>query len=409
MIHAYADDGARAGPRLPRRDRGAPPGPARRAVGQPLTVRPGSWAAMPIEFAERIRRIPVYPAADGYALAATSRCSPPTRRRIRRCRRSQRRSRAALGGAQPLSGPDELALRAALSDRYGVPVAPDRDRQRLVRHPARRRRGAARAGRRARLRVAELQRLPAPRRRVGRARDRGAGRRRRTATTSTRCAAEITAATRLVIVCNPNNPTSTALPLEEIAAFVARGPAPRRRDPRRGLLRVQPAPGPRRVARPARRATRTSSCCARSRRSTGSCGLRVGFALCGSEDFRTAVDQVRQPFFCNVAAQAAAIEALRTRTRSPAASSATSPSGSTLEDGLRAARDRARGVAGQLRLVRPARATPTASATRSCAALAERGVLVRAGDVARAARARCASRSGPARGEKFLAALGELL
>src|SRR6187399_2088576 len=31
---------------------------------------------------------------------------------------------------------------------------------------------------------------------------------------------EITAATRLVIVCNPNNPTSTALPLEEIAAFV---------------------------------------------------------------------------------------------------------------------------------------------------------------------------------------------
>ena len=50
----------------------------------------------------------------------------------------------------------------------------------------------------------------------------------------------------------------------------------------------------------------------------GLCGLRVGFALCGSEDFRTAVDQVRQPFFCNAAAQAAAIEALQaTRTRSP--------------------------------------------------------------------------------------------
>ena len=32
---------------------------------------------------------------------------------------------------------------------------------------------------------------------------------------------EITVATRLVVVCNPNNPTSTALPLEEIAAFVA--------------------------------------------------------------------------------------------------------------------------------------------------------------------------------------------
>ena len=43
----------------------------------------------------------------------------------------------------------------------------------------------------------------------------------------------------------------------------------------------------------------------------GLCGLRVGFALCGSEQFRTAVDQVRQPFFCNAAAQAAAVEALK--------------------------------------------------------------------------------------------------
>jgi histidinol-phosphate aminotransferase len=42
----------------------------------------------------------------------------------------------------------------------------------------------------------------------------------------------------------------------------------------------------------------------------GLCGLRVGYGLCGSEEFRTAVDQVRQPFFCNVAAQAAALEAL---------------------------------------------------------------------------------------------------
>jgi len=37
-------------------------------------------------------------------------------------------------------------------------------------------------------------------------------------------ATEITAATRLVIVCNPNNPTSTALPLDEVAAFVERVP-----------------------------------------------------------------------------------------------------------------------------------------------------------------------------------------
>jgi histidinol-phosphate aminotransferase len=39
--------------------------------------------------------------------------------------------------------------------------------------------------------------------------------------------------------------------------------------------------------------------------------LRVGFALCGDEAFPAAVNQVRQPFFCNAAAQAAAIEALK--------------------------------------------------------------------------------------------------
>jgi histidinol-phosphate aminotransferase len=42
----------------------------------------------------------------------------------------------------------------------------------------------------------------------------------------------------------------------------------------------------------------------------GLCGLRVGYAL-GSEDFRLAVDRVRQPFSVNALAQAAAVEALR--------------------------------------------------------------------------------------------------
>jgi len=42
----------------------------------------------------------------------------------------------------------------------------------------------------------------------------------------------------------------------------------------------------------------------------GLCGLRVGYALCGSEELPRALDQVRQPFFCNALAQAAAVEAL---------------------------------------------------------------------------------------------------
>ncbi len=43
----------------------------------------------------------------------------------------------------------------------------------------------------------------------------------------------------------------------------------------------------------------------------GLAGLRVGYGLCGSRDFRAAVDQVRQPFYLNSAAQAAAVEALK--------------------------------------------------------------------------------------------------
>ena len=68
----------------------------------------------------------------------------------------------------------------------------------------------------------------------------------------------------------------------------------------------------------------------------GLAGLRVGFALCGSEDLPRALDQVRQPFFCNALAQAAAVEALATRTRSPSASRAPSPSASSVDERLRA-------------------------------------------------------------------------
>jgi histidinol-phosphate aminotransferase len=122
--------------------------------------------------------------------------------------------------------------------------------------------------------------------------------------------AEITVATRLVIVCNPNNPTSTALPLEEIERFVAQ--VPRHvcvlideaycefnvlDDPDASLDLV------RRHANVV--LLRTFS------KVYGLAGLRCGYALCGEEAFRVAVEQVRQPFFCNALAQAAAEEALR--------------------------------------------------------------------------------------------------
>ena len=227
----------------------------------------------------------------------------------------------AMAGANRYPDPSNSTLKRALSGRYGVPGEPDRDRQRLVRHPARRRRGAARARRRARLRVAVVQRLPAPRGRLGRAR-----RSRSTLDAEHRhdldaMAQEITVATRLVIVCNPNNPTSTALPFADIAAFAEKVPAPRRADRRRGVLRVQPARRSRHDARPARPPSRTSSCCARSPRSTGSAG-------CASAS-RCAARRTSRAPSTRCASRSSATSPRRpprsrrssTRTRSPSASS----------------------------------------------------------------------------------------
>jgi histidinol-phosphate aminotransferase len=121
-------------------------------------------------------------------------------------------------------------------------------------------------------------------------------------------AREVTAATRMVLVCNPNNPTATAVPIERVDAFV--GGLPRHvavildeayvefstlQDPDESLALAERHPN--------LVLLRTFS------KVYGLCGLRVGYALC-SEDFRLAVDRVRQPFSVNALAQAAAVEAL---------------------------------------------------------------------------------------------------
>jgi histidinol-phosphate aminotransferase len=122
-------------------------------------------------------------------------------------------------------------------------------------------------------------------------------------------AREVTVATRILIVCNPNNPTSTAIPIGDIDTFV--GSLPRHvcvivdeayvefstmQDPDASLPLLSRHPN--------LVLLRTFS------KVYGLCGLRVGYALAGSEDFRLAVDRVRQPFSVNAAAQAAAAEAL---------------------------------------------------------------------------------------------------
>ena len=121
-------------------------------------------------------------------------------------------------------------------------------------------------------------------------------------------AREVTAATRLVIVCNPNNPSATALAPAVIDDWLAE-------LPRHAAVILDEAyvefsllqdPGESidLLARhPNLVVLRTFS------KVYGLCGLRVGYAL-GSEAFRLAVDRVRQPFSVNALAQAAAVEAL---------------------------------------------------------------------------------------------------
>ncbi len=263
---------------------------------------------MALEFASKVSRIPVYPAADGYAsegpiakLASNESPYPPIPEVVEAAAK-------AMAGANRYPDPTSAALRRKLADRHGVPagriaVGNGSCDILLAAGDALLEPGAelvyawpsfsvyphlaAASGARA-IEVpvdgAHRHDLEAMRR-------------------------EITVATRLAIVCNPNNPTSTALPLDEVAAFIA--DVPRHvcvildeayiefnllQDPEESLALLDKHPN--------LGILRTVS------KVYGLCGLRVGYGLCGSEEFRTAVDQVRQPFFCNAAAQAAALEAL---------------------------------------------------------------------------------------------------
>jgi histidinol-phosphate aminotransferase len=121
-------------------------------------------------------------------------------------------------------------------------------------------------------------------------------------------AAEVTAATQLLLICNPNNPTSTHLPASAIAAFCERIPAHVTIALDEAYIEFQTNDDPDATVYllesfPNLVVIRTFSKC------YGLAGLRVGYAI-GSPKFRAAVDAVRQPFSVNALAQAAAAEAI---------------------------------------------------------------------------------------------------
>ncbi|HMY25865.1 MAG TPA: histidinol-phosphate transaminase [Solirubrobacterales bacterium] len=120
--------------------------------------------------------------------------------------------------------------------------------------------------------------------------------------------AGITAATQIVIVCNPNNPTGTYIPFAEIADFVERVPDHVQIILDEAYIEFQVYDDPANSIDLLKRhpnlvLLRTFS------KTHSLAGLRVGYAL-GSPAFKAAVEAVRQPFSVNALAQAAAVEAL---------------------------------------------------------------------------------------------------
>jgi len=265
---------------------------------------------MALEFARKTKRIPTYPVAAGYSLGAEVAMLASNEAVFAPLEPVVEAARAAVLGANRYPDPGYQQLRKALSERYAIP-------------PARIALGAGSCE----LILTAGEALLEPGAEVVYAWPSFSVYPHLAAATGARAievpldaharhdldalAAEVTVATRLVLVCNPNNPTGTALSLEQIEAFLERIPAHvcvildeayvefslRVRDPLASLPLLERHPN--------LVILRTFS------KVYGLAGLRVGYALCGSEAFRVAVDQLRQPFYLSAAAQAAAVEALR--------------------------------------------------------------------------------------------------
>jgi histidinol-phosphate aminotransferase len=214
---------------------------------------------------------------------------------------------------------------------------------------------------------------------------------------------EITAATQLVLVCNPNNPTSTHIPAARIAEFCSKVPDHVIVLVDEAYVEFQLDDDPDdsvdlRKEFPNLVLLRTFS------KVYGLAGLRVGYALCAPA-FRSAVDAVRQPFSVNALAQAAAAEAVRHQDDVTRRVERNLVERVTVEEGVR-----------ELGL-----ATPDSQANFSwvdlgdrdeeeiVAGLAEAGILVRPGTPLGGPGHIRVSYGTPAENAKFLAALGEML
>ncbi len=360
---------------------------------------------MAIEFAQRISRIPVYPVADAYEvegeavmLASNESCFAPLPEVVEA-------ARAVLAGTNRYPDPSYSALGDALSARYGVP------RQRI-----------ALGNGSCDILLAAGEALLEPGSEIVYAWPSFSVYPHLAAASGARAievpldgqerhdlesmASEVTVATRLVLVCNPNNPTSTAVDLAQVEALLDAVPEHvcvilDEAYVEFSLAVGDPEASAELLARhPNLVLLRTFS------KVYGLAGLRVGYALCGSESFRTAVDQMRQPFYLGAAAQAAAVEALAHQDEVERRVTRTISARLTLEEGTRGLGFWVAESDANFIWVALPEGSDEADVVRE---LAQRRVIVRAGTaLGREGRLRVTVGT-EAENQRFVAALGEVL
>ncbi len=266
---------------------------------------------MSLNFADRISRIPVYPAADGYALDESVALLASNEAPFAPLPEVVEAAARAVGSSNRYPDPGTNSLRQALSAVTGIP------KERI-----------ATGNGSCEILLALGEALLQPGRAVVHAWPSFSVYPHMTATTGAdpirvpldadyrhdlpAMVAAVTTETSILVVCNPNNPTGTMVPLAEIEALLEAVPenvCVVLDEAYREFVTSEPVDSTLDLLNryPNLVILRTFS------KVYGLAALRVGYALCGSEEIRVAVDQVRQPFFCNSAAQAAAVEALNHR------------------------------------------------------------------------------------------------
>jgi histidinol-phosphate aminotransferase len=364
---------------------------------------------MALEFAARIRRIPVYPVAAGYDLGGDVAMLASNESPFEPLAAVVEAAQRAVAGVNRYPDPSYSPLRRALADRYGIP-------------PARIALGNGSCD----ILLAAGEALLEPGAEVVYGWPAFSVYPHLAAASGARAievpldgderhdldaiATEVTVATRLVLVCNPNNPTGTAVGLAQIEALLERVPrhvcvildeaycefALSLGDPFASLELLGRWPN--------LVLLRTFS------KVYGLAGLRAGYALCGDERFREAVDQVRQPFHLGVVAQAAAVEGLKHQDAVEDRVTRTIAGRLALEEGIRGlglwvADSEANFV--WIRLPDSEHAAEDEAAI--VRGLADRGVLVRAGASLGRAGAMRVTVGTEAENARFVAALAELV